>query len=212
MNIFIRKELEQDYRVVEEIAREAFWNLYFPGAHEHYVIHKMRNHPDFIKELTFVIEVDGKVEGAIFFTHSKIVLNENVEYETISFGPVFISPSHHRQGLGRKLIEFSIQKAKDMGYRAIVTLGYPYHYECYGFVKGKKYNISLDDGKYYVGLLVLPLYLNALSNISGHVIFSDVFEVNEKDVEEYDKGFPYKEKGYERSQREYEKTISLLDE
>ena len=66
MNINIRSEEPKDYRRVEEVAREAFWNLYFPGAHEHCVVHKMRSHPDFIKELTFVLEVDGKIEGAIF--------------------------------------------------------------------------------------------------------------------------------------------------
>lgn len=211
MNIVIRKESFNEFRIVESIARDAFWNLYFPGAHEHYVVHKMRSHPDFIKELSFVIEVDGKIEGAIFFTRSKIVSNEGIEYETISFGPVFISPSYHRLGLGKKLIEYSIQKAKDMGYRAIITLGYPYHYECYGFLSGKRYNISMDDGKYYVGLLVLPLYSNALKNISGHAIFSDVFDVSEKDVDEYDKHFPNKEKKYEKSQTEYENAIALLD-
>ncbi|MGL6166871.1 MAG: GNAT family N-acetyltransferase, partial [Fusobacteriaceae bacterium] len=71
MNIVIRHEEEKDYKRVEEVAREAFWNLYFPGAHEHYVVYKMREHKDFIKELTFVIEVNGKVEGAIFYSNSK---------------------------------------------------------------------------------------------------------------------------------------------
>ncbi|MBU3849137.1 MAG: hypothetical protein IAA16_01060 [Candidatus Treponema excrementipullorum] len=57
MNIVIRNEQVEDYRRTEEVAREAFWNLYFPGATEHYVVHKMRSHPDFIKELAFVINV-----------------------------------------------------------------------------------------------------------------------------------------------------------
>ena len=127
MNIIVRNEEPKDHRRTEEVAREAFWNLYFPGAAEHYVVHKMRSHPDFIQELAFVIEVDGTVEGAIFYTHSKVVTPDG-EFPTISFGPVFISPKYHRQGLGRKLITHSIEKAKVMGYSAILTLGYPYHY------------------------------------------------------------------------------------
>ena len=115
MNIVVRKEEAKDYRRTEEVAREAFWNLYFPGAAEHYVVHKMRSHPDFIQELAFVIEVDGTVEGAIFYTHSKVV-TPNGEFPTISFGPVFISPKYHRQGLGRKLITHSIEIAKEMKY------------------------------------------------------------------------------------------------
>lgn len=136
MNIVVRNEETKDYRRTEEVAREAFWNLYFPGAAEHYVVHQMRSHTDFIPELAFVIEVDGIVEGAIFYTHSKIV-TEQGEFPTISFGPVFISPKYHRQGLGRNLITHSIQKAKEMGYSAILILGYPYHYEPYGFCGGK---------------------------------------------------------------------------
>ena len=212
MNISIRNEESKDYRRVEEVAREAFWNLYFPGGHEHYVVHKMRNHPDFIKELAFVIEVDGEIAGGIFYTHSKIVSEDNEEYETISFGPVFISPEYHRKGLGRKLITHSIGVAKEIGYRAILTLGYPYHYEPYGFLGGRKYNISMTDGEFYKGLLVLPLYESALDDISGYADFSDVFDVTQEEVDEFDKSFPPKEKKYQASQDEYEAASSMLDE
>jgi len=164
------------------------------------------------EELAFVIEVDGKIEGAIFYTHSKIVSKDNKEYKTISFGPVFISPKFHRKGIGRELITHSIKVAKEMGYRAILILGYSYHYEPYGFIGGKNYNIYMPDGKFYKGLLVLPLYEDALDNISGYAIFSDALEVNDNEVEEFDKLFPYKEKKIQKSQDEYENTISMLDE
>ncbi len=133
MNIIIRNELERDYKRVEEVARDAFWNLYLPGASEHVVVNKIRNHKDHIKELTFVIEVNGNIEGGIFYTHSKVILENGNKIDTISFGPVFISPVFHRKGLGRKLITHSIEKAKEMGVNAIMTLGYPYHYKPYGF-------------------------------------------------------------------------------
>lgn len=194
MNVKIRHENENDYRVVEEVAKEAFWNLYFPGCAEHVVVNKMRKSKDFVPELSFVIEVNGKIAGAIFYTHSKIVSDDNKEFNTISFGPVFISPEFHRMGLGRKLITHSIDVAKKLGHKAITTLGYPYHYEAYGFVGGKKYNISMEDGKFYKGLLVLPLYDGVLDNISGYTVFSEVLDATEEEIEEFDKSFPYKEK------------------
>lgn len=212
LDIKVRNEEPKDYRRVEEIAREAFWNLYFPGAHEHYVVHKMRSHPDFIKELAFVIEVDGKIEGAIFYTHSKIVSKDNTEFKTISFGPVFISPEYHRKGVGRELITHSIKIAKEMGYRAIITLGYPYHYEPYGFLGGKKYNISMEYGKFYKGLLVLPLYEGALDDIAGYVALSEILDVTDEEVDEFDKAFPFKEKRFQESQEEYELACAMLDE
>lgn len=211
MNLVIRNEEAKDYRRTEEVAREAFWNLYFPGAAEHYVVHNMRSHPDFIKELAFVIEVDGIVEGAIFYTHSKIVTSEG-DVPTISFGPVFISPQYHRQGLGRKLITHSIAKATEMGYTAILTLGYPYHYEPYGFCGGKKYGISMADGKFYTGLLVLPLQKNALDGIHGYVVFSDGLEAEEADILAFDAAFPEKEKKVLSCQKEYEIACAMLEE
>ena len=212
MNINIRKEEAKDYRRVEELARDSFWNLYFPGCHEHYLVHRMREHKDFIKDLALVIEVDNEIVGAIFYTHSKIVSEDKSEFKTISFGPVFISPDYHRKGLGRKLITRSIDMAKEIGYKAVVILGYPYHYEPYGFLGGKKYNVSMADGKFYKGLLVLPLHEGALDKVSGHIVFSDVFEFSAEEAEDFDKTFPYKEKRHEKSQDEYEATASMLDE
>ena len=212
MNTVIRREEEKDYRRVEEIAREAFWNLYFPGTDIPAVVNKLRRSLDFIKELTYVIEVNGKVEGAIFYTNSKIIDKNKIEHKVISFGPVFISPKFHRQGLGRKLITYTIEKAKEMGYRAIITLGYPYHYEPYGFLGGKRYGISMPDMNFYKGLLVLPLSEGALENISGYVLFSEDLEATPEEIEEFDKNFPYKEKGFQESQIEYEKACAELDE
>lgn len=212
MQIQVRNEVPQDYRIVEEVARNAFWNLYFPGCHEHFVVHQMRKHDDFIKDLAFVIEVDGTVQGAIFYTRSKIIGADGEEFPTISFGPVFTEPKYHRQGLGRILITYSIEEAKKMGYRAITTLGYPYHYQPYGFVGGKKYGISMEDGRFYKGLLVLPLYDGALDGVSGVAKFSEILDTTDEEVEAFDKSFSYKEKLVLPCQGEYEIACAMLDE
>ena len=65
-------------------------------------------------------------------------------------------------------LETILENAKEMGYSVILTLGYPYHYEPYGFRGGKKYDISMPDGKFYTGLLVLPLRKTALDGIHGY--------------------------------------------
>ncbi len=211
MNIVIRHEKSKDYHTVENVAREAFWNLYTPGCEEHLVINKIRNHKDYLPNLSFVIEVDGEVVGSIFYTKSKIISYDNKEHETITFGPVSIHPKFHRMGLGKQLIQHSIDVAKQQGYKAILTLGYPHHYTRYGFVGGKQYGICMDDGNYYVGLLVLPLYKNALQSISGIARFSDVFLVTPKELEQFDKQFEFKEKQFQQSQKDFEIACSKLD-
>jgi len=212
MYIKIRNEDPSDFRQVEELARNVFWNLYAPGANEHYVIHKMRNHKDYIKDLTFVAVIDDEIVGAIFYTKSKVIKENKNEFETISFGPVFVSPLHQRKGIGRKLVTHSINIAKEMGFSAILILGYPYHYEPYGFLGSKKYNISAIDGKYYKALMALPLRKDSLNDVSGYVVFSDVFEVHEEEVNKYDRIFPPKEKKHQQSQDEYQKVSIKIDE
>ena len=212
MNIVIRNERVEDYSTVEKITREAFWNLYFPGCEEHVAVNKLRGHKDFIPELTFVIEVDGEIKGSIFYSHSKVIGENGSEYNTISFGPVSIDPKMHRMGLGRKLIEYSIEEAKKKGYKGILTLGYEYHYAPYGFVGAKKYNISMEDGKFYKGLLALPLCDGGLDNISGYAKFTTGLEVTAEEVEEFDKLFEYKEKKVQESQKIFAETVGLLDE
>lgn len=211
MGIKIRNELPSDYRKVEEITREAFWNLYCPGSNEHLIVHNLRNHEDFIKELTFVIEVDGEIIGSIHYSKSKIISKDGTEYGTITFGPVSILPKLHRKGYGRALIEHSIQVAKSLGYKAIIIGGYPYHYETYGFVGAKKYSIALPDGNFYTGIMALPLYETALDGVSGMICFSHALETDETMLDAFDKEFPYKEKKVQDSQSQFEIAVSQID-
>lgn len=211
MNIKIRREEVKDYRKVEEVAREAFWNLYCPGCNEHLIINTMRKHDDFIAELAFVIEVDDKIVGSIFYTHSKIISENGSEHKTITFGPVSILPTLHRKGLGKALISHSIKVAKSLGHDSIIIGGYPYHYEQYGFIGTKKYGISMPDGNYYTGIMALPLSEGALDDVSGKVYMSEVYEPDENKLDEFDKAFPLKEKCVQESQKEFENAVSEID-
>lgn len=211
MKIIIRKEEKKDYRIVEEITREAFWNLYIPGAMEHFIAHSIRKHPDYLPELSFVIELNGKIIGSIIYTKAKVVDSTGVEHPLISFGPVSILPEYHRQGFGRKLIEHSINEAKKLGYKAIIIGGFTYHYHPYGFVGSKKYNIAMPDEKFYTGIMVLPLYEGALDGISGTVHFSEAMYPDESVFAEYEATFPEKEKKALPCQAEFETAVSELD-
>lgn len=213
MNINIRKEEKNDQYKVEEITREAFWNLYVPGCNEHLIAHNLRNHRDFIEELCFVIEVDGEIVGSIFYSHSKVVDCDGRKTKTITFGPVSIDPKYHRKGLGKRLITHSIEQAKKQGYGAIIIGGFPHHYKPYGFVGAKKYNIALEDGNYYTGIMALPLIDGYLDNIKkGKVYFSEGMNIDESELDEFDKKFPKKEKMTLECQAVFEEAVSNIDE
>ena len=97
----VRNEQPADYRTVEEITRKAFWNIYVPGASEHYLVHTMRGHEDYIPELSFVLENDGGIIGSIHFTHAKVITPAGEQVPVLHFGPVSITPELHRRGYGR---------------------------------------------------------------------------------------------------------------
>lgn len=212
MNIRIRNEQVNDYVTVETITRNAFWNLYIPGCNEHFIINNLRNHPDFISQLSFVIEVDGRITGSIFYSHSKVIDDDGTTYPTITFGPVSIEPELQRMGLGRKLITHSIAQATALGYGAILIGGYPYHYKPYGFVGAKKYNIGLEDGNYYTGIMALPLIDGYLDNIKkGIVYFSDSMSPDEHAFAAFDARFPTKNKEITPSQDEFAAAVGEID-
>ncbi|OFI50367.1 GNAT family N-acetyltransferase [Floricoccus tropicus] len=210
--IKIRHEKKEDYTNVEKVTRDAFWNLYVPGCNEHLIIHNLRNHEDYIPELTFVIEVDGRIAGSIFYSKTRILDDSGKEIsQVITFGPVSIAPEFHNMGLGSKLINYSIEEAKKLGYKAIIIGGYPAYYERFGFTGTKKFGLSLEDGNYYSGIMALELVPNALSDIKGQIQFSSALEPDANELEEFDAQFPHKEKKVTSSQEKFAKAASELD-
>ncbi|MBR2913096.1 MAG: N-acetyltransferase, partial [Oscillospiraceae bacterium] len=107
--ITIRPEKQDDYRAVEHLTREAFWNVYVPGASEHYFVHTMRSHPDFIPELAFVLEKDGEIVGNIMYTKAWLEDENGERKEILSFGPLCVAPEYQRCGFGKLLIEHSFE-------------------------------------------------------------------------------------------------------
>lgn len=212
MDIAIKTESPKDYRDNETLVREAFFNLYEKGAVEHFIVNKLRKHTDYIPELSLVIEQKDQVVGCIYYSKSKITDEKGNVTDVITFGPVVIHPKFQGTGLGSTLIRNSINKAKRLKYRAIVITGNPKYYSRFGFEPGKKYGISMPDGKFYTGVLALPLYEGALDGVKGTLTFSDVMDVDKSEVEYFDKMFPYKEKVHKPSQDEFKIISSEIDE
>jgi len=68
----IRNERKEEQREVEFLVRESFWNVYRPGCLEHYVLNHLRDDADFIPELNFVMEKDGRIIGQNMFMKAVI--------------------------------------------------------------------------------------------------------------------------------------------
>ena len=206
MNIIIRNETPNDYRQVENLTRESFWNVYVPGAAEHYFVNQMRSHPDFIPELAFVLEKDGEIIGNIMYTKAWLEDEDGERKEILSFGPLCVAPKYQRQKLGKLLIEHSFAVARGMGYDVNINFGNPGNYVSRGFVSCKKKNVSfVVQGNYPTALLVCELVPGALDGKKWMYIPSTAADCCDDTaaVEAFDATFPPKEKAWMPSQEEF---------
>ncbi len=199
----IRNEEVTEYEKVEEITRKSFWNLYIPGCMEHFLVHVMRSHEDFVPELDLVIEVDDQIIGNIMYTKAKIVDESLEEKKILTFGPVCIIPEYQRMGYGKMLIEHSFDLAVGLGYDTIVIFGNPGNYVNRGFKSCKKYNICLENGTFPSAMMVKELKPDALDGRKWVYYDSPVMKIDEEEAERFDESLEKMEKKFKPSQEEF---------
>ena len=196
----IRLEKIDEQREVENLTREAFWNVYCPGCSEHYVLNQYRSNPDFIPELNFVMEVEGRIIGHVMYSKAEIVKEDGSVLPAWTFGPISIHPDYKRQGYGLKLLQYSIGKAKEMGVAVLCMEGNIDFYKHAGFVLASSLKIHYhgepkeDEVPYFLAQELKPGYLNGVEGTyhtpKGYFV---AFE-NPEAFEAYEATFPAKEK------------------
>lgn len=200
MTMNIRLERESDRREVENLTREAFWNVYRPGCTEHYVLHRYRSNPDFIPELDFVLEEDGKIIGQVMYSKARIVCDDGREIPAWTFGPIGILPEYKRKGYGLKLLSYSIEKAREMGIGVLCMEGNIDFYKHAGFVVASTLKLHYhgepkeSEVPYFLAQELIPGYLNGVEGTYHTPEGYFVADENPDDFEAYEATFPPKEK------------------
>ncbi len=196
MNI-IRIETEKDYKITENITREAFWNLYQPGCSEHYVLHRFRKLPHYIPELSLVMELEGKIIAHIMYSKAQVKCDNGNIIPIVVFGPVSVQPEQQGKGYGEEIIHYSMNKAKNMGFGAIAITGNPTYYKRFGFVSGSSINVFYEkiarneEAPFFMLKELIPDYL---AGVVGTYFNPDGYSVDNADVDVFEKSFPPKEK------------------
>ncbi len=196
-HIIVRREEENDYREVEELVRAAF---HYPDRirrgkigcpYEHWMVHELR-HRDGIIELSLVAQLkSGTIVGHIICSKA-VVKTESYTLPVLNFGPLSVLPEYQRQGIGQALIETMIEKAKKLGYGAILFFGRPEYYPQFGFKEAVIYGISDAEGHNYPAFMAMELREGYLKNVYGGKFFeSDIYndELNREAVIAFDKDF-----------------------
>ena len=199
-NITIRLERESDYTAVENLTREAFWNVYQPGCTEHYVLKCYRSRPEFIPELDFVMEIDGLIMGHVMFSSAEIKSDDSSSIPILTFGPISIAPEFKRKGYGITLLRYALDKAREMGFGAVFMEGNIDFYRHAGFVLASSLNIHYhaepreSEVPYFLGLELQKGFLAGKEGTyftpRGYYAALD----DPEGFERYEAGFPAKEK------------------
>ena len=193
----IRLERKEEHRQVENLVREAFWNVYRPGCLEHYVLNQLRNDEAFVKELDFVMEKDGELIGQNMFMRAVIKADDGRDIPIMTMGPICITPRLKRQGYGKILLDYSLEKAKELGCGAVCFEGNIDFYSKCGFTYASEFGIRYhglsedDDASFF---LCNELIDGLLDAVTGEYSTPQGYFVDEAEAEEFDKQFPYKEK------------------
>jgi len=193
----IRLERKEERREVEHLIREAFWNVYRPGCLEHYVIHQLRNDPAFVHELDFVMEKDGRLIGQNMFMRAVISADDGRKIPIMTMGPICITPELKRQGYGKILLDYSIEKAAEMGCGALCFEGSIGFYGKSGFDYAGRFGIRYHglpegaDASFFLCKELIPGYLDGVTGVYAP---PQGYYVDENEAEAFDKTFPPKEK------------------
>lgn len=193
----IRLERKDEHRAVENLVREAFWNVYRPGCFEHFVLNQLRDDPAFVQELDFVMEKDGKLIGQNMFMRAVIKADDGRDIPIFTMGPICITPEFKRRGYGKKLLDFSLEKAAEMGAGAVCFEGNIDFYGKSGFVCASEFGIryhGVPEGEDASFFLCKELKSGYLDGITGVYTPPQGYFVDEAAVEEFDNDFPPKEK------------------
>ena len=193
----IRLERKEDYPETENLVRESFWNVYRPGCYEHYVLSLLRNDPDFIPELDFVMEKDGEIIGQNVFVKALIKADDGKDIPILTMGPICITPRLKRHGYGKILLDYSLEKAKEMGFTAVCFEGNIDFYGKSGFKTASTFGIryhGMPDGDDAPFFLCKELVPGCLDGITSVYKTPDIYYVSEESVEKFDEKFPEKEK------------------
>lgn len=193
----IRLEREADYREVENLTREAFWNVYRPGCTEHLVLHNLRKEACFVPELDYIIEDGGKIVAHIAYAKGRMETEDGRTVTSLLFGPVSVLPEYQGKGYGSKLIGFTLEKAREIGYPTVVITGNPDYYSRFGFVPAASHGIYLNvfdksmDAPFF---MVKILDASAAAGLCGIHHDPACYEVDDKALEEFERTFPPKVK------------------
>lgn len=169
MKITIRQETKADYDAVFDLNL-----LAFKKPDESELIKRIRNGNHFVPELSIVAELNGLVLGHILFSKIEISGIKDT-YPCLSLGPMAVLPPYQNKGIGSQLVKYGLNKARELGFLAVIVLGHPMFYPRFGFKKASGWNIKCPFDAPDEAFMALELKEGSLDQKAGVVVYPEEF-------------------------------------
>lgn len=195
MDIRLRLEKEEDHREVELLTRQAFWRpeqiaKIGVGCDEHYLVHTLRTAAEFVPELDYVAEVEGKIVGNVMYSKAHVEKPNGTRHEVLNVGPLSVLPAYQRKGVGSALMRHTLKKAAHLGFGAVIFFGHPTYYPRFGFRQAEDFSICTYRGENFPAFMAMELIYGDLDGVTGKYFESPLYGVDPVKAREYDRIFP----------------------
>lgn len=170
MNINLRPEQPSDYEWITRVN-----DLSFQRKAEGKLVEELRKLKDFDPGLSIVAESGDEIIGHILFTQVTIENNTKV-YQSLTLAPMAVLPEYQKRSIGKLLVIYGLQMAKDAGYESVIVLGHPSYYPKLGFKKASNWNIKSPFPAPNEAFMAIELIKGCLDHVEGKVIFPPAFD------------------------------------
>lgn len=175
IDVIIREERQKDFEKINQVVKAAFKNVEQSDHTEHLLVERLRKSQAYIPALSLVAQTpQGEIVGHLLLSKAHII-NGSQSFEVLALAPLSVAPAFQRNSIGSKLIETAHQRAKKLGYAAIVLLGHKDYYPRFGYKKASLFGVSFPFNAPDDCCMVAELRKNALRGISGVVCYSQAF-------------------------------------
>lgn len=174
MNLIIRQEISEDYKIVYKLIKDAFDEAENTDGDEHKLVKRLRKSKNYIPQLSLVASIDNEIVGHILL--SKLSIENNCEkYESLALAPLSVSPKYQRMGIGSKLINKALSLAKELGYNSVFVLGDENYYPKFGFKESIHFGIRAPFEVPSKNFMAIELESNSLKKVYGDIVYAKEF-------------------------------------
>ena len=174
MKITVRKENNEDNNKVYTLIKKAFDGAEHSDGEEHHLVNRLRESENYISELSLVALDHGIIVGHIMFTNIAIE-NGDTKHKSLALAPLSVLPDYQNKGIGSKLINEGLKRAKDLGYKSVVVLGSNKYYPRFGFEEALKFGIKAPFEVPSENFMAIELEKNSLQYVNGTVVYAKEF-------------------------------------